>query len=122
MGYIFKNVLLALVGFILSIAANVILLNSWYDWSQSSWADCPNYAFSQTWYPEPPPPVTVIPFAIAIPGIVFFAIKLLSSKRNKQPIHSLIHSSGLALSCLPFMIALIIPIISELLHLSKAGC
>ena len=66
---------LAFGSVITAITANALLAKLWSVWSHSPWADCPNYAFSQMWYPEPPLPVTLLPFGVAALGIIL-AVRL----------------------------------------------
>ena len=116
------NTMLTLAGISAAVAANVLLAGQWAGWSHSAWADCPNYAFGQAWYPEPPLPVIFLPGIIAALGILFFGLRFSASNRNKQTWQPFLSRIGLALNCLPLLAAGILPTLSDLLHLSKAGC
>lgn len=109
-------------GIAFALVANVLLAKLWVSWSQSAWADCPYYAFGQAWYPEPPLPVTFLPGIVAALGIIFFILRLMASRRNQQPWQASFNRVGLALNSLPLLAGSILPTLSDLLHLSKAGC
>lgn len=110
-----------MAGFTASVAANLLLAVSWVHRSRSAWADCPTYALSLPWFPEPPLPVVTFPGTLAVLGIVCFAAQMLGAGRL-PPARRRVCVAGLMLSCLPLVAAVLLPAASNLLHLTRRGC
>jgi hypothetical protein len=86
------------------------------------YADCPDYAFGWTWYPIPPPMITVVPCILAIGSDAIFWPRLYVSRRLKKRFGPAINVAGLTLGWLPLLATIIVPGISELLHKTTSGC
>lgn len=108
--------LIIAVGFLIAAAACVLLLDSWSSWRAGPWADCPNYAFGCSWYPEPPLIATFVPCAASLASTALF-IFLLVRKRQR-----LIASIGLVIAVAPLVAVIVLPIISNVLGMTTAGC
>lgn len=117
----YTKTLFSVAGFAASITASLLLAVLWVHWSRSAWADCPNYAFSLPWFPEPPLLVVALPSILAILGIVCFAVRLFVTERL-PPVGRRVCVAGLTLSCLPLVAAVLRPTASDLLHLTRSGC
>jgi hypothetical protein len=103
-------------GFLVAAAACVLLIDSWSGWTAGPWADCPNYAFGQSWYPEPPVIATFIPCAASLASTALFAMLLV---RRRQRV---IASIGLVVALVPLFAVIVLPIISNVLGMTTAGC
>lgn len=114
-------IVLAICG-LLAASGCALLLDSWWSWTAGPWADCPNYAFGKSWYPEPPIIVTFVPCAASLTlSAVFSALfgRFLRERRRRALV---IASAGLTVSSLPLLAVIVLPLISNALGMTTAGC
>jgi len=117
-----RDKIAAILGVTTGMIGNSLLVFFWLEWSSGSWADCPNYAFSQKWYPIPPLPVIFLPFTVCIIGFVIGVSQVYATQVRKGSIITAVNWTGIALNSLPAIVTLVLPMLSNLLHLTTAGC
>lgn len=110
------------VGFVIGAGACALLLDSFWGWNAGPWADCPNYAFGRAWYPEPPLIVTFIPCGASVAATALFTALLVRFVRERRRLAALIASAGLVVGSVPLIAAVVLPIISNALGMTTAGC
>lgn len=107
---------------LVAVASCVLLLDSWWGWSAGPWADCPNYAFGKSWYPEPPLIATLFPVAASVATSAMFIVLLLRFVGDRRRPATLIASAGLAVAVVPVVATIALPMISNALGMTTAGC
>jgi hypothetical protein len=103
-------------GFLVAAASCVLLLGSWSGWTAGPWADCPNYAFGKSWYPEPPLIAVFAPCAASLATTALFIALLVRTRQR------LIAGIGLVIAVVPLVTVIGLPIISNVLGMTTAGC
>jgi hypothetical protein len=116
------GMLAAIVGLALGLVSNLSLIALWLLWSSGPWADCPNYAFGAAWYPVPPIAVVLVPLIVSGVGIASSAANIYNSCRNGRRPLVLLDVIGLASSCVPGLVTILLPILSHSSGLTQAGC
>lgn len=111
------------IGFVIAAAACVLLLDGWSSWTAGPWADCPNYAFGKSWYPEPPLIAVFIPCAASLAATTLFITLLVRYARDGRRIAALTAAgAGLVVATVPLLATIIVPILSNALGMTTAGC
>lgn len=114
--------LAAVIAAAIGLAADWFLWIHWSLWSQGSFGDCPDYAFGANWYPEPPLGVLLIPILMSLIGIAIWTCVLVASRRNGQRSLVPLSLAALVFDSVPVVAGVVVPLISELAHLSRPGC
>ena len=114
-------IVLAACGLI-SAAACAFLLDSWWSWTAGPWADCPNYAFGKSWYPEPPIIVTFVPCATALLMTAVFSALFGRFRRERRRFAMFVAIVGVTVATLPLLAVIVLPLISNALGMTTAGC
>jgi len=117
-----RFVFFMLAGYVAVVASCGLLWYFWEAWESGSWADYPNLAFGADWFEVPPTPVTFVPLAISAVAIGIFAFALPETWRRRRVGHLLLVGFGLLLACLPMLVTIVLPAISDVLHRPQSGC
>jgi hypothetical protein len=108
-----------LAGLGLGVVSNLMLNDIWSG-PLGPWMDCPNYAFGT--YTILPLPFVFDPLVLASCGLGVFTCLLAFSWRNKQRWPMAAYAFGLLVNVVPFVVTIVLPLLSNWLGQTTPGC